>query len=147
MLAVLQKIDKRLSRVEKTLEKMTVDIEEEARSFVKHKLGERGIRIDVDALKLPEDEINIYGANEDVCVVGEATVRAGMKIIDEILDKYKLLKEKYPGYLRDKVILVLYVLIPLPEVIEAARRRNIWMFKGTKDYVSLDEVLGRINDR
>ena len=141
MLAVIGSIDRRLTRIEKTVEKMTVDIEEEARAFVKHKLKEKGIDIKIDVLTLPEAEINIYGANENLCVIGEATIRAGLKILDEIEKKYELLKSKYPGYLREKVIRVLYVLIPLPEVAKEARKRKIWMFKATKDYVSLDEVL------
>ncbi|MGQ4894567.1 MAG: hypothetical protein ACP6IQ_08100 [Candidatus Njordarchaeia archaeon] len=141
MLAVIGSINKRLTRIEKTVEKMTVDIEEEARAFVKHKLKEKGIDIKIDVLTLPEAEINIYGANENLCVIGEATIRAGLKILDEIEKKYELLKSKYPGYLREKVIRVLYVLIPLPEVAKEARKRKIWMLKATKDYVSLDEVL------
>jgi len=144
MLGVLQQMNVRLTRIEKTVEKMTVDIEEEARSFVKHKLEEKGIEIEVDSLSLPEAEINIYGANKEICVIGEATIRAGVKILDEIMEKYELLKRKYPGYLRDKVILVLYVLIPLPKVIEEAKKRNIWVFKATKEYVSLDYVLKHI---
>ncbi len=141
MLAVIGSIDRRLTRIEKTVEKMTIDIEEEARAFVKHKLKEKGIDIKIDVLTLPEAEINIYGANENLCVIGEATIRAGLKILDEIEKKYELLKSKYPGYLREKVIRVLYVLIPLPEVAKEARKRKIWMLKATKDYVSLDEVL------
>ena len=144
MLGVLQQMNVRLTRIERTVEKMTVDIEEEARAFVKYRLGEKGIKIDVDELRLPEAEINIYGANEEICVIGEATIRAGVKILDEILEKYELLKRKYPSYLRDKVIFVLYVLLPLPEVIEEAKKRNIWVFKATKEYVSLDYVLERI---
>jgi len=144
MLGVLQQMNVRLTRIERTVEKMTVDIEEEARAFVKYRLGEKGIKIDVDELRLPEAEINIYGANEEICVIGEATIRAGVKILDEILEKYELLKRKYPSYLRDKVIFVLYVLLPLPEVIEEAKKRNIWVFKATKEYVSLDYVLEHI---
>ena len=144
MLDVLRRMDVRLTRIEKTVEKITVDIEEEARAFIKHRLEEKGIRIEIDALNLPEAEINIYGANKEVCVIGEATIRAGTKILDEIMKKYKLLKTKYPHYLRDKVILVLYVLIPLPGLIEEAKKRNIWVLKATKEYVPLDKVLKNI---
>lgn len=137
----VEDINTRLKRVERTTEKMTVDVEEEARSFVKYKLREKGINIEVDTLRLPEAEINIYGANDEVCVIGDASIRAGLKILDELEEKYELLKRKYPGYLRRRVILVLYVILPLPELVEEARRRKIWLFKATKDYVPLEEVL------
>jgi len=38
MLAVIDRMDVRLSRVERTLEKLTIDVEDEARSVIKHKL-------------------------------------------------------------------------------------------------------------
>jgi len=146
MLKAFQQMDKRLTRIEKTVEKMTIDIEDEARSFVRHKLMERGISVDVDVLKLPEAEINIYGANKEYCVIGEASIRAGLKILDEIVEKYELLARKYPNYLREKIILVLYVLIPVPELIKEAEKRNIWVFKATKEYVPLDKVLKRLRE-
>ena len=144
MLEVIGRIDERLNRVERTLEKLTVDIEEEARSFVKYHLEQAGIMVEIDTLKLPEAEINIYGANEEWCVIGEARLRAGRKILDELLKKYKLLREKYPGYLRKKVILVLYVTLPMPELVSMAREKNVWLLKATKEYVPLREVLERL---
>jgi hypothetical protein len=38
MLAVIDRMDIRLSRVERALEKLTIDVEDEARSVIKHKL-------------------------------------------------------------------------------------------------------------
>ncbi len=141
MLEEIRRINIRLNRIERTVEKLTVDVEEEARSFIKYHLEQAGISMDIDTLKLPEAEINIYGANKDWCVIGEASLRGGIKILDELLDKYKLLKEKYPGYLRKNVILVLYVILPLPELVSEARKRNIWLLKATKEYVSLKEII------
>ena len=144
MLTIIKQMNERLMRLERTVEKMTVDIEEEARSFVEYRLKEKGIKIRIDMLRLPEAEINIYGANKDICVIGEASIRAGKKILEELLKKYKLLKTKYPGYLREKVLLVLYVLLPMPELIEEAKKQNIWMLKSTKEYVPLERVLETI---
>ncbi len=144
MLEEIKRINTRLSRIERTVEKLTIDVEEEARSFIKHHLKNAGINVEIDVLKLPEAEINVYGANDEWCVVGEASLRAGKKILDELLDKYRLLKDKYPGYLRKNIILVLYVTLPLPELVEEARRRNIWLLKATKEYVPLKEVLRKV---
>jgi len=135
MVEVLLRMDKRLTRVEKTLEKLTVDIEEEARSIVRYKLRELGIEMDVGTLKLPGLELNLYGVSDGICIVGEASVRAGASIVDELKRKLEILRTKYPNYLREKTILVLYVTLPLPELVERSRKENIWLLKATREYV------------
>ncbi|MEM2941744.1 MAG: hypothetical protein QW304_09395, partial [Thermoproteota archaeon] len=58
-----KQLDARLSRVELTLEKITLDIEEEARIVVKYRLRDLGYDIEVGSLILPDMEINLYGAS------------------------------------------------------------------------------------
>ena len=78
MLRLVKAMDLRLGRVERTLEKLTVDVEDEARSVLKHRLrGEYGLDVEVGSLSLPDLELNIYGVSGDLCIVGEATVRGG----------------------------------------------------------------------
>ena len=134
-------IDKRLGRLERTVEKLTIDVEDEAREIVKHKLEEVNISIDIRTLQLPEAEINIYGANKEWCVVGEASLRGGVKLLSELKNKYKLLKEKYPEYLRKNIILVLYVSLPMPNLIKEARKEKIWLLKATEEFVPLQTIL------
>ena len=99
---VLVRMDRKLNRIEKILKKLTVDIEEEARSIIKYRLREMGVDVDIDVLKLPDFELNIYGVSDNICVVGEASLRAGASIIDELKRKLNTLKTNYPGYLRGK---------------------------------------------
>jgi hypothetical protein len=125
----------RLSRVEGTLQKLTLDVEDEARSIIKYRLKKDfGIEMDLAPLLLPELELNIYGVSGDVCVVGEATVRAGRGILDALLNKIELLKAKYPEKLRGKLIPVIYVCLPMPELVEEAARRKVWVLKATQDF-------------
>jgi hypothetical protein len=127
--------DVRLSRVEGTLQKLTLDVEDEARSIIKYRLKKDfGIEMDLAPLSLPELELNIYGVSDDVCVVGEATVRAGRGILDALLNKIELLKAKYPEKLRGKLIPVIYVCLPMPELVEEAARRKVWVLKATQDF-------------
>ena len=126
--------NQRLNRIERTLEKLTIDIEEEARSIIKYELKKNGINIELTSLTLPELEINIYGAINDMCIIGEATIRGGIKIVNELINKIEILKRKYPNLLRRKIIPVIYAALPLPELIEEAKRRNIWLLKATKTY-------------
>jgi chromosome segregation ATPase len=134
MLALIDRMDTRLSRVEKTLEKLTIDVEDEAKSFLKHRLRELGISVELTSLILPDLELNIYGASEDVCVVGEATVRAGVNVLEELMKKLEKLKREHPDRLRRKTIPVIYASLPTAELLEEAKKRRIWLLKATEEF-------------
>ncbi len=128
-----KQINLRLNRVEKTLEKLTLDIEEEARAIIEHRLKELGIKIKIKQLILPEVEINIYGATKDICIIGEASVRASSKIINQLNKKITILKKKYPNKLKPKIIKVIYTSLALPNLKEKAEKENIWILKATEN--------------
>jgi len=135
----LDKVEVRLGRVERTLEKITLDIEEEARSIIRYRLrSELGLDVKLEPLMLPELELNIYGVAGDVCVVGEATVRGGVRVLEDLLAKLEILKSRYPDKLRPKVIPVIYVSLAVPELVEEAKRREVWLLKATEDYYKPD---------
>ena len=138
MLKEIRSIDMRLIRVERTLEKLTLDIEEEARSIIHHRIKqELGLDVKLGPLTLPDLELNIYGASDDLCVVGEASVRAGAGLVDELLRKLNTLRTSYPDRLRRKMIPVIYTSLALPELIEKAAEKNLWVLKATEDIVKL----------
>ena len=128
-----KQINLRLNRVERTLEKLTLDIEEEARAIIEHRLKELGIKIKIKQLILPEVEINIYGATKDICIIGEASVRASSKIINQLNKKITILKKKYPNKLKPKIIKVIYTSLALPNLKEKAEKENIWILKATEN--------------
>jgi len=132
-------IERRLTRVERTLEKLTVDVEDEARSIIRYRLRtELGLDVELTPLTLPDLEINIYGVIGDVCVIGEATVRAGASILYSLLDKIESLRSKYSDKVRPKIIAVIYASLALPELVEEARKRNVWVLKAIQDYYKPD---------
>ena len=124
----------RLSRVERTLEKLTIDVEDEAKSFLKHRLRELGISVELTSLILPDVELNIYGVSDDVCVIGEATVRAGVSTLEELIGKLEKLKREHPDRLRRKTALVIYASLPTAELVEEAKRRRVWLLKATEEF-------------
>ena len=135
MLAVIERMDARLNRVERTLEKLTVDVEDEAKSILKWKIrNELGVELELTSLALPRMEVNIYGAVGDLCVVGEATVRGGVEIADELLRKIERMRVEHPEMLRRNIIKVIYVCLPLPELIERGKEEGIWILKATEDF-------------
>jgi hypothetical protein len=46
-----------------------------------------GYELKVVPLILPEVEVDMYGATGDLCVVGEARVRASSRALDELNEK------------------------------------------------------------
>ena len=140
ILGRLEQLDKRLTRVERTLEKLTLDIEEEARSVVAHRLKQMGYEIAIDRLHLPGLELNLYGASGDVCVVGEASVRAGPALLEELKRKLDAVKKRYPGLLRPKTVMVIYASWALPELVEAAKQEGVWILKATGDITPPPEL-------
>jgi len=128
-------LDARLSRVERTLEKLTLEIEEEARIIIGHRLKEMGYDIKVSSLILPDVELNIYGVLDDICIVGEATVRASSNLIDEVDENIKRLRRSYPDKIRGKVIRVIYTSLAMPDLIERAESEGVWVLKATEDIV------------
>jgi len=131
----LRDVNVRLGRVERTLEKLTLDVKEEARIVVEHRLREMGYEVEVSSLVLPEVEVNLYGASGDLCIVGEAKVRASSNVIDELNEKVQVLKRLYPDKLRPRLLMVVYASAALPDLIERAEREGVWVLKATGDVV------------
>ncbi|MEM3733556.1 MAG: hypothetical protein QW158_01265 [Nitrososphaerales archaeon] len=135
MLEVIGRMDLRLSRVERTLEKLTVDVEDEARSIIRWRVRvEFGVDVELAPLILPDLELDIYGVSDGLCVVGEATVRGGVGVLRGLLEKVERLKVKYPDRVRGRLITVVYASLALPELVEAARESGVWVLKATGDY-------------
>jgi hypothetical protein len=139
-----QLVEERLSREEHDvyqirsyIERTSLTLEEEAFEVISNKLAKMGIKIAFDRLLLPDLEINIYGATDQICVVGEATTRAGTRIVVELDEKAKELLEKHPGLTRPKMIKALYTMWITEEAIEEAKKRGIWILKTTKELTPL----------
>jgi len=140
------RIEATLARIERILKKLTLDIEEESWSIVRYRLrSEHGLDVELGALRLPDVEINIYGCKDDVCVVGEASVKADTNTLRELLGKVEELKKRYPDKLGKKTILVIYTSLAMPELVEEAKKHGVWVLKATGDYYkpNLAELLSQ----
>jgi hypothetical protein len=72
--------------VKTTVERVTLSLEEEARGFIAWRLKEAlGVEVALDKVFVDALEINVYGVTGDLCVVGEATVRLGLGLVEELL--------------------------------------------------------------
>lgn len=127
-----------ISRMSATLERLTLTVEEEARSMIKHRI-KQDLKVDIElsSIFIDSKEVNIYGATEDLCVIGEATVRLGVNLVYELLNKIELIRSKRPDLLRKRIIKVIYTDYAVPEAVEAARNNNIWVMRWEKDLTPL----------
>ncbi|MDI9619235.1 MAG: hypothetical protein QFX33_00215 [Candidatus Nezhaarchaeota archaeon] len=128
-------IRNRLDMVTASLEHLTLSIEEEAREVVGYRLRkEMGVQLELAPIIIDKREIDLYGASGDLCVIGEATVRFGVNLVDELERKLQLVKEKRPDLLRPKMIKLIYTMRPTPEAVEKALSRGVWVLSATRDF-------------
>ena len=134
MIEGFKRVNSSISRLSTTVERLTLTVEEEAIEVIRHRLkNELGIGIKLTRIFIDDKEINIYGATSELCIVGEATVRLGIRLIDELEEKIRIMKDKKPELLRSKIIKVIYADYALPNAIEEAKRRKIWLLKWSGD--------------
>jgi len=117
-----------------SLERVTISEEEEVREVVGYRLREEyGVDVKLERLELPELEINLYGVSNGVCVLGETTIRLGVKLVEELERKTKILESKYPRLLRPKVFKVIYTIMATPEALKLAEEKNVWVLTWKSD--------------
>jgi dsDNA-binding SOS-regulon protein len=116
------------------LERLTLSVEDEARDVISYRLKkELGIDVRLDRIFVNEREINIYGVSGEVCVVGEATVRLGVSLVEELEEKIELIKKEKPELLKPKLIKVIYADYSVPRALELASNYNIWVLNWKGD--------------
>ncbi|MEM3884737.1 MAG: hypothetical protein QXG77_03410 [Nitrososphaerota archaeon] len=119
-----------VDRLATTVERLTISIEEEAMSIIRYRVREElGLDIPLDRIFIDSREINIYGSVGDLCIIGEATVRLGVGLLDELLKKIEFVKSKKPELIKPKIIKVIYTDYATPEALEYAKKNNVWVLK------------------
>jgi len=129
-----RRVDVSLSQLWTTVGRLTLTVEEEALDVVGYRLrNELAVDIKLERIFVDGREINLYGAVGDLCVVGEATVRLGVRLIDELEEKIAFLRSRRPDLLRRRIIKVVYADYAPPSALEEAKRRGVWILKWSGD--------------
>ena len=129
-----RRVDVSLSQLWTTVGRFTLTVEEEALDVVGYRLrNELAVDIKLERIFVDGGEINLYGAAGDLCVVGEATVRLGVRLIDELEEKIAFLRSRRPDLLRRRIIKVVYADYAPPSAFEEAKRRGVWILKWSGD--------------
>ncbi len=111
------------------MERLSLSLEEEAREVVGSFLRKRGIEVSLASLVLSDVEFDIFGTSDDTLILGEATVRLGIKQlikVDEKMEKFLLTRREYA---RRRIIKVVYTMWTTMDVKEEAKRRKIWLIR------------------
>jgi len=123
-----------LRDLRRTVERLALSLEEEARSFIAHRLRrELGVEVELGEVFVDSLEINVYGAVGDLCIVGEATVRLGPSLVEELLEKVEVLKQRRPDLLRRRLLKVIYASVAIPQALQLAEERGVWVLRWDKD--------------
>jgi len=123
-----------LRDLRRTVERLALSLEEEARSFIAHRLRrELGVEVELGEAFVDSLEINVYGAVGDLCIVGEATVRLGPSLVEELLEKVEVLRQRRPDLLRRRLLKVIYASVAIPQALQLAEERGVWVLRWDKD--------------
>ena len=132
-----------LRDVKRTVERLALSLEEEARDVIAHRLKrELGVEVELERAFADGLEINVYGATEDLCIVGEVAVRLGPGLVEELLEKVEALRRRRPDLLRKKVLKVIYASVAIPQALQLAQENNVWVLKWDRDLtpMKIEEV-------
>jgi len=110
-------------------------LEEEARSMIELRLRQRGIQIKLGALIRPYVELDIYGSNDNLTIIGGIETRLGPRHVRELERKLDLVKKNEPELLKGKTI---YAMWAHPEAVEECKAREIWLNTPNKELTQPD---------
>ncbi len=110
------------------VERLTLTVEDEGRYVIEWRLGrELGVSVSLSRFFIDDVEVDIFGVTDDLVVIGEATVRLGTSLIDELERKVRLVFERRSDLIRPKLIKVIYCDVALPQALKLAEERDIWV--------------------
>jgi chromosome segregation ATPase len=134
-----RRFDRRLTAIENMLNNLTIGLEYEANHVVQHLLKQRGIEIRTGVTYFSRKfEFDIYGASEQLTIIGDAKVKAGPQTIRRLVRKVRRAMDKYPDRFKGKVVTVLYCLRALPDAIREAESQGIWLIEDMQQRTTLN---------
>jgi septation ring formation regulator EzrA len=127
-------ISRKIDMLNRSLERLTLSLEEEAIDVIKHRLSDDlGISIDLVSIVVDKKEIDIYGVSDDLCVIGEATVRLGKSLVERLERIIEYIRDRRPGLLRKRLIKVIYTFYATEDAKKLAIEKGVWIVRARGD--------------
>ena len=123
-----QKLTREVHDVSVTLQRLTLTEEEEAAEVIAYRVRTKlGVDLVFSRKFVDSSEIDLYASQGDLWVIGEATTRLGVRLVDEIDEKVDLVRRLRPNLVKPNLIKVAYTIVALDEAIEEAKRKGVWV--------------------
>ena len=133
-----RRVSRTLRSITRYIEEVSITLEEEARSMIELRLRQRGIQIKLGALIRPYVELDIYGSDDNLTVIGEAKTRLAPRHVRDLERKIDLVKRNEPELLKGKTIKTIYAMWAHPEAVEECKAREIWLNTPNKELTQPD---------
>jgi len=130
-----RRVSRTLRSIARYIEEVSITLEEEARSMIELRLRQCGIQIKLGALIRPYVELDIYGSNDNLTVIGETKTRLASMNVRELERKLDPVKRNEPELLKGKTI---YAMWAHPEAVEECKAREIWLNTPNKELTQPD---------
>ncbi len=109
------------------IEEVGILLEDEARSMIEYRLRQRGIKMELDALIRPYVELDIYGSDGNLTIVGEAKTRLAPRHVKELEGKIKMIRKREPELIKGRLVKVIYALWVHPDALKRCKESEIWL--------------------
>jgi len=151
--SAIGRLEEKINKVESAIMKISTPIEKDACETLETLLEKAGIKIKLDKFEgtyVDESgqrvsiKIDIYGANDEYCVVGESAVELGEDRVVRLLNHRSILEKYMPDALRKNIILALYGIRANDFVKKKAEDENIWLITARGEIRCLAKVLEQL---
>jgi septation ring formation regulator EzrA len=127
-------ISRKIDMLNRSLEKLTLSLKEEAIDVIKHRLSDDlGVSIDLVSIVVDKKEIDIYGVSDDLCVIGETTVRLGKSLVERLERVIEYIRNRKPNLLRKRLIKVIYTFYATEDAKKLAIEKGVWVVRARGD--------------
>lgn len=122
-----------LRQVTRYIEEVSITLEEEARSMIELRLRQRGFKVKLDSLIRPYVELDIYGSNGELTILGETKTRLAPRHVRDLERKIDLVKKHEPELMRGRLVKAIYAMWAHPEAVKECETREIWLNTPSKE--------------
>ncbi|MCL7402430.1 MAG: hypothetical protein LZ168_06580 [Thaumarchaeota archaeon] len=146
--ANLAREQRRMSRVLRYLtryvEEVSITLEEEGLSIIEKRLRQRGIVVKLRMLVKPYIEMDIYGSNGSLTIVGETKTRLAPRHLKLLEKKIEKIKMNEPELLKGMVVKTIYAMWVHPEAYEECIAKSIWLNTPDRELIELEQILSKL---
>jgi chromosome segregation ATPase len=125
------------------VEEVSITLEEEGLSIIERRLRQRGVVVKLRMLK-PYIEMDIYGSNGSLTIVGETKTRLAPRHLKLLERKIEKIKINEPELLKGMVVKTIYAMWVHPEAYEECIAKSIWLNTPDRELIELEQILSKL---